>query len=612
MTMSSPRPSHAADTIAGPADCLRRLAVGADASAWAWLSLNLGEPMRAMAYRLTGDPSLADDAVQEAILAMRRHAGAFAARAIQGDPPDDQARRWILRVAANAARVVRRAEIRAQRRGRGADRPQPQPIGPAAGLERSDAAALVRDALDALPERERSAVLLHIVGELGYDQVAHELRCPLGSAKTWVHRGLMRLRRRLHRNQDSALAVAALQLPPPAAKAVSLRAAGSASSSLGAAIIPISLHGTSMAALIAIPIACACVLGAGFGIHALAGDAPTGPPPSTPSAAPAAQAQQPSRPDYDMEPTRQQLAKMELRLRARTRVDFDHAPLSDAVDLLRQATRQNLILDPTAAFAAGEITLHARSMSLRASSEWCAALAGARLWFMSNIDGPDALMFSHADQGVLTADLDHPVHLLLAHAHWQDVVDSLRFQQLAIIDAAPASAATWVMDIDERGTARAVLDRLAKAKGMTWIGAGGWIVLGSGPIGRTDPAIAAGMRKVIDSSSMSIDYHRTPLSEVAADLSRQLSIPVILDPGLRPMPVLSVQAHHVSAWHILHSIAEISGMRLALRSEALVLAKCPSALLPIVAPTGLDDPPTTKAAEPHEVQGATQGPSGNF
>jgi RNA polymerase sigma factor (sigma-70 family) len=52
-------------------------------------------------------------------------------------------------------------------------------------------------ALDGLPPAERNAVRLHVLDDLPYDDVAHELATTPGAARVRVHRGLTRLRRLL-------------------------------------------------------------------------------------------------------------------------------------------------------------------------------------------------------------------------------------------------------------------------------------------------------------------------------------------------------------------------------------------------------------------------------
>jgi RNA polymerase sigma-70 factor, ECF subfamily len=86
-------------------------------------------------------------------------------------------------------------------------RPNPQPIddelleslesenpGPLAELERShDSAALAR-CLRGLDARQRQAIALAFFDGLSHAELARHLREPLGTVKTWVRRGLARLR----------------------------------------------------------------------------------------------------------------------------------------------------------------------------------------------------------------------------------------------------------------------------------------------------------------------------------------------------------------------------------------------------------------------------------
>lgn len=66
--------------------------------------------------------------------------------------------------------------------------------GPLADLERSkDARALAR-CLQALEARQRQAIALAFYDGLSHAELASHLRQPLGTVKTWVRRGLLRLK----------------------------------------------------------------------------------------------------------------------------------------------------------------------------------------------------------------------------------------------------------------------------------------------------------------------------------------------------------------------------------------------------------------------------------
>jgi RNA polymerase sigma factor (sigma-70 family) len=59
-----------------------------------------------------------------------------------------------------------------------------------------------RAALDALPTRLRLAVTLRIVEDLTYEEVASRLAAPVPRVRTWVSRGLGRLRKELEADDE--------------------------------------------------------------------------------------------------------------------------------------------------------------------------------------------------------------------------------------------------------------------------------------------------------------------------------------------------------------------------------------------------------------------------
>jgi RNA polymerase sigma-70 factor (ECF subfamily) len=70
-------------------------------------------------------------------------------------------------------------------------------------VERRDEARRARAALDALPDVQRLAITLRVVEELTYDDVAERMGVPVGRVRTWVSRGLKRLRDALDREEVS-------------------------------------------------------------------------------------------------------------------------------------------------------------------------------------------------------------------------------------------------------------------------------------------------------------------------------------------------------------------------------------------------------------------------
>ena len=72
---------------------------------------------------------------------------------------------------------------------------------PEHAVERRDERDRLAKALAELPYPQRSAVVLRYVANLPYDEIALALRCPSGTAKSDVSRGLVRLRKILERKK---------------------------------------------------------------------------------------------------------------------------------------------------------------------------------------------------------------------------------------------------------------------------------------------------------------------------------------------------------------------------------------------------------------------------
>jgi len=172
----------------GPSAALARLADAHDDAAWAWLVAHEGPRLFQAAWRVLGDRHAAEDAVQEALLHIRRSAGRFTPPLI-GDA-DDAARAWLYRVGVSAARMWQRGELRRHQREHHNALPQ---SGAAADPRLDQLRAAIAD----LPEDQRLPLLLHHCGGHDYDTVATTLGISAGAARVRVHRAVERLRQRL-------------------------------------------------------------------------------------------------------------------------------------------------------------------------------------------------------------------------------------------------------------------------------------------------------------------------------------------------------------------------------------------------------------------------------
>jgi RNA polymerase sigma-70 factor (ECF subfamily) len=133
----------------------------------------------ALCRRMTGDPTDAADACQEALVAIVRGLPGFDGRSAFGT--------WAYRVATNACLD----ELRRRRR-----RPEPGlpegPDEPASPVDDAEGAATRIDldaALQSLPADYRAAVVLRDVAGLSYDEIAVALAIPPGTVRSRIARG---------------------------------------------------------------------------------------------------------------------------------------------------------------------------------------------------------------------------------------------------------------------------------------------------------------------------------------------------------------------------------------------------------------------------------------
>lgn len=142
-----------------------------------------------LAYLLTGDRSLAEDLVQDAFV---RVVGRFAHLRVP-DAFDAYLRRTIVNrhVSQLRRRRVERAYL--ERQAHSPERTDAMPdIGERQELWR---------AVQALPPRQRAAIVLRFYEDLSEQQTAEALRCSTAAAKSLVARAMETLRRRVGRDQ---------------------------------------------------------------------------------------------------------------------------------------------------------------------------------------------------------------------------------------------------------------------------------------------------------------------------------------------------------------------------------------------------------------------------
>ena len=134
-----------------------------------------------LAYLLTGDRALAEDLVQEAFVRL-------SGRLVQYRDPAGFGG-YLFRTVVNLANSHHRRRQVEQRYLARAVAPAAVAGPPDVGVRLA-----MRDALLHLPVRQRAAVVLRSYLDLSDVQVAETMRCPVGTAKSLIHRGVESLR----------------------------------------------------------------------------------------------------------------------------------------------------------------------------------------------------------------------------------------------------------------------------------------------------------------------------------------------------------------------------------------------------------------------------------
>jgi RNA polymerase sigma-70 factor (ECF subfamily) len=183
-----PAAGAAPDAAAALAELLRRSARG-DEAAFARLYDATATRVFGLAVRVVRDPAQAEEVTQESFLEIWRTASRF-------DPQRGSAMSWLLTITHRKA-VDRVRSAEASTRRDTTYHQQNQPVDHDSTAEAAQAsleAHRVRGALATLTEVQREAVGLAYFGGYTHTEVATMLDLPVGTAKTRIRDGLIRLR----------------------------------------------------------------------------------------------------------------------------------------------------------------------------------------------------------------------------------------------------------------------------------------------------------------------------------------------------------------------------------------------------------------------------------
>ena len=167
--------------VAADEDLLAQ-AVAGDQAAFSKLVRRHEDRVFGIAMRATGDRADAFDATQDTFVAVFRQAAGF-----RGESAFTT---WLYRIAVNASRDV----LRKRRRLPEPVETVPETSATDPGMERSvDLRLDLAQALAAVPEEYREAVLLHDLGAVPYEEIAKITGAALGTVKSRISRGRRKL-----------------------------------------------------------------------------------------------------------------------------------------------------------------------------------------------------------------------------------------------------------------------------------------------------------------------------------------------------------------------------------------------------------------------------------
>ncbi|HZF94384.1 MAG TPA: sigma-70 family RNA polymerase sigma factor [Allosphingosinicella sp.] len=191
--MDSITSSSAGEARRRLSDALARVGGGSE-SALQEVYSNTSAKLFGLILRILGDRGEAEDALQEVYVSVWCRAGSF-------DPSKASPVTWLAAIARN----------RAIDRLRASGRPRPaEPIESARDiadtgddaltqLEAGEERARLNGCVEELETRQASAIRSAFFGGLSYPELAERAEVPLGTMKSWVRRGLLRLRDCLER-----------------------------------------------------------------------------------------------------------------------------------------------------------------------------------------------------------------------------------------------------------------------------------------------------------------------------------------------------------------------------------------------------------------------------
>ena len=194
--MSADLPATPPSGAPGEIEALIQRCLQGDQLAWDAIVQQYRRKVFNVAYKFVGRHDEAEDLTQDIFLKIFKSLGTFDRRA--------NFQTWLISVSRNLC-IDHYRSVRLERQtiDRQVDPNELTPMshepGPVAAIEQQDRVVLLREALAALPQSLRTAVLMRDIQELTYQEIAHRLRLPEGTVKSRINRGRAELARQIRK-----------------------------------------------------------------------------------------------------------------------------------------------------------------------------------------------------------------------------------------------------------------------------------------------------------------------------------------------------------------------------------------------------------------------------
>ncbi|HEY7288195.1 MAG TPA: sigma-70 family RNA polymerase sigma factor [Vicinamibacterales bacterium] len=185
-------PSDSPDVI----ESLIQRCLAGDQLAWEQIVRQYWRKVFNVAYKFVGKHDEAEDLTQDIFLKIFKSLDTFDRRA--------NFQTWLISISRNLCidhyRSVRKERETIDRDVDAAElAPAASGPGPVAVLEQRDRVQLLKQALSALPDTLRTAVLMRDIQEMSYQEIADRLRLPEGTVKSRINRGRTELARQIRK-----------------------------------------------------------------------------------------------------------------------------------------------------------------------------------------------------------------------------------------------------------------------------------------------------------------------------------------------------------------------------------------------------------------------------